>query len=233
MSQTPLTSRWRQVREKVNGLKTRERAMILFMALAVVYMVWDVVIFNPVAVAKAQVDKEVMSIEQSIAAMVSEEKAILSAVNADPDRDLKIQIAAQEQVLAQLNATLEELSLGLVPVDRLASILHDVLQKTGKLQLLNLRTLSVEAVTLQESAKTQNTSVATDLEPLVAGVYRHRVVLTVKGDFRELLDYLRVLESMHWRFYWDQLHFEEDQYPDATIKLHVYTLSTDEGLFGV
>ncbi len=232
MNNSPLLTYWRRYQEKVDALKTRERVLVLLMAFAVIYMVWDFLIFNPLAEAKSSIDKEVTAVEQKIGAMQTEEKAILSAVNADPDRDVKQRIVLLEQQLNQLNTTLEELSLGLVPVEKLTSILRDVLQSTGGLQLQSLRTLPVEAVALSSPASADDIADGED-EIATTGVYRHRVTLTVKGDFRELIDYLRALEAMHWRFYWDELLFEEDHYPDALIQLHVYTLSTDEGLFGV
>jgi MSHA biogenesis protein MshJ len=234
MTQSSLTAYWhqgwRQWQEKVDALKARERALVLLTALAVIYMIWDLLIFNPLAVANASVGKQVLAVEQKVNAMEQEEKAILSAVNADPDKDIKEQFSLLQQQLDELNTSLAELSLGLVPVEELSAILHDVLQRTGKLQLQNLRTLPVEEVALtankQSSADNQDPQIG-------AGVYKHRVALTVKGDFRELMTYLNALEKMNWRFYWEELNFVEDNYPDAMITLHVYTLSTDEGLFGV
>ena len=234
MSDSPLIKTWHHYREKVDGLKVRERVAVLLMALAVVYMLWDFVIFNPLATAKGKVDRQVAEAEQKIGAMASEEKAILAAVNADPDRDIKQHIATVEQQLDSLNKSLAELSVGLIPVEKLASILHDVLESTGKLQLQSLRTLPVEEVALARP-ETAAYEISEDdyTEEQHPGVYKHRVALTVKGNFRDLLVYLRTLENMHWRFYWDELHFNEANYPNAVITLHVYTLSTDEGLFGV
>ncbi len=229
MSQSPLLKSWYQYQKKVDALKPRERSLVLLMALAVVYMFWDFVIFNPLAVAKAEVDKQVLAVEQKISAMQQEEQAILLALSSDPDKDLREKIETAENKLEELNNSLEELSLGLIPVEELAIVLRDVLKNTKSLQLLSLKTLPVEAMSLSSSASV-NDSIE-DGES--AGVYKHRVALKVKGNFRELRQYLTALESMNWRFYWDELHFEENAYPDAIIKLHVYTLSTDEGLFGV
>lgn len=226
MSQSPLLKMWQQYQQKVDALKARERALVLLMVMAVIYMFWDFVIFNPLAVAKSTVDKQVIAVEQKISAMKQEEKAILLAVNSDPDRDIKQKIQAAEGKLDELNNSLEELSLGLIPVEELATVLRDVLKSTQSLELLSLRTLPVEAMAVGESASPEG-----DNEN--AGVYKHRVALKLKGNFRELRQYLVALESLNWRFYWDELHFEEHAYPDAVINLNVYTLSTDEGLFGV
>lgn len=227
MSESPLLARWHQWQSKVDGLKVRERALVLLTALAIVYMIWDIVIFNPLAVAKADVDEQVQNLNNKIAAMQQEEQAILSAVNADPDRDIKQQVAAAQDKLTSLNESLAELSLGLVPVEQLAIILRDVLRTTDSLELIKLRTLPVEAIAVTDA------DANSDGEEKRAGVYKHQVLLEVKGNYRELLVYLHTLESMNWRFYWEELHFAEERYPNAIIQLQVYTLSTDEGLFGV
>jgi MSHA biogenesis protein MshJ len=41
------------------------------------------------------------------------------------------------------------------------------------------------------------------------------------------------LERLPWRFYWQDLNYSVDHYPNAEVILRVYTLSSEEGLFGV
>lgn len=226
MSSFSLAQNWSQWREKVDALQQRERALVLLTILAVIYMLWDFVIFNPVAVANSKVDNTVQTIEKNIFSMEQEERAILSALDADPDQDIKQQIEEASQRLVELDQSLEELSLGLVPVEMLADILRDVLAETKTLELQALRTLPVEAMSVFDEGEGVHPEENT-------GVYKHQVQLTLKGNYRELLAYLKALEKMDWRFYWGELRYEEDTYPDAVISLQVYTLSTDEGLFGV
>ena len=228
MTLAALNNRWQLLAGKIDALTTRERVVVMVLSLAVIYMVWDFVIFNPLAVAKAKVDKDLTVVEQKINSMKQEEQAILIAVNADPDRELKQQVSLLENQITDLDQALAKLSLGLVPVNQLTEILYNVLQSTGQLQLQSLQTLPVEEIALRSETISEETNAVAG-----AGVFKHRVLLTVKGDYRQLLIYLRYLEQMDWRFYWDELRFIEDQYPNALIELKVYTLSTDEGLFGV
>ncbi|MEX1033877.1 MAG: hypothetical protein WDZ30_11000 [Cellvibrionaceae bacterium] len=219
-----MNERWQLMLNKIDALSLRERAMVLLSVLAVVYLLWDWLLFNPVAVAKANLDSDIASLEQRIAAMEQEETVLLQTLSADPDRDLKVQLADLENRLSTLDASLSELSVGLVPVDKLATILQEVLAQTGSLQLHNLRTLPVEELELAVKTKADADS---------AGVYKHAVAITVKGSYFQLLEYLKTLEAMSWRFYWDELRYQQEQYPNGLFELRVYTLSTDEGLFGV
>lgn len=222
-----MKARWQAWLDKIDALNTRERALVLLSALAVVYLIWDVVIFNPLAVAKSEVDTQLRTTVQHISAMEQEEAALLNAVNADPDRDLKEQLQQLQQTMESLDGKLSELSLALVPVDKLTAILEDVLKQTGALRLESLKTLPVEELKLSTKAG------AGDGEDPSAGVYKHSAELIVRGSFFDLVAYLQALEAMDWRFYWEALYFNQVNYPNAVITLKVYTLTTDEGLFGV
>lgn len=228
MSDSPLKQRWQDIQAKVDKLSMRERVLVLLGVIAIVYMIWDVVLFSPIADAKQKVDRDVAAMQQKIDALEDEEKTLLLALSADPDRELK-QVRDQLQLQVQeLDRELSELSAGLIPVEQLAAILQEVLTQTGVLKLQLLQTLPVEE--LQITAVNETTENSYNAS---AGVYKHTVALTVKGQYFQLLEYLKKLEAMNWRFYWDELRFERDEYPNGIIYLKVYTLSTDEGLLGV
>ena len=51
--------------------------------------------------------------------------------------------------------------------------------------------------------------------------------------FNQVVQFLVALERLPWRFYWQDLNYSVDHYPNAEVILRVYTLSSEEGLFGV
>lgn len=219
-----MKERWQAQLSKIDELSLRERGLVLLSVLAVSYLLWDFLVFSPVADAKAHVDVDIAAVEQRLDAMRQEESVLRQTLNADPDRGLKKQLTELQERTVVLDANLSELSVGLVPVNKLATILQDVLAQAGSLQLETLQTLPPEELRL---------TVKTDADAANAGVYKHAVAITVKGSYFQLLNYLKTLEAMNWRFYWDELHYEQDQYPSGLFEIKVYTLSTDEGLFGV
>jgi MSHA biogenesis protein MshJ len=215
---------WRTVADKIDALSLRERALVLLSVVAVLYLLWDFLLYQPVYQSRASVMTDLRTVEQRITAMEQEEAILIQTLGSEPDRDLKLHMADLENRMAALDANLSELSVGLVPVDKLAAILQDVLAKTETLQLQSLQTLPVEKLAL---------NVKTDADAASAGVYKHTVAITVKGSYFQVLDYLKKLEAMTWRFYWDELRYQQDNYPNGLFEIRVYTLSTDEGFFGV
>jgi len=58
------------------------------------------------------------------------------------------------------------------------------------------------------------------------GAERHGFELTVGGNYADLYSYLRYLERMP-RIYWGMADYNVREYPNAVLKLTVYTLSLD------
>ena len=64
-------------------------------------------------------------------------------------------------------------------------------------------------------------------------VYQHGIALEFRGDYFSTLRYLRLLEQLSDSFYWDSITFTQGDWPSATVRLQLHTLSTEEGFLGV
>lgn len=73
----------------------------------------------------------------------------------------------------------------------------------------------------------------TDGAARVPEVYQHGLEVVFQGDYHSTLRYLRKLEQLPWKFYWDEVTYEVLQYPKAQISVHIHTLSLDKGWIGV
>jgi len=59
-------------------------------------------------------------------------------------------------------------------------------------------------------------------------VFRHGVELTLAGSYLDLYAYLSALEGLQTQLYWGRAEMSVAEYPVATLKLTVYTLSFDQ-----
>jgi len=228
-----LQQRWHEMSEKVDALTLRERALVLFTALALVYLCWDFLLYNPVAAVNKDLNTELAENKLELNTLLQEEIVLQQTLNFDPDLKIKKEKSDIKEKIIEQDKSLSALSVGLVPVEQLASILQEVLNKTGRLQLQKMHTLPVEEIQIKKSVGSLPAQNDIDSSAQQAGIFKHSVGITIKGSYFELLKYLEELESMDWRFYWDELNFEQDSYPMGVFELKVYTLSTDEGYFGV
>ena len=64
-------------------------------------------------------------------------------------------------------------------------------------------------------------------------IYRHSVVLQMEGSYHDTLSYLKKLEQLPWRFFWQGVEIEASGYPNTLTTLDVYTRGFREGLVGV
>lgn len=208
--------------DRYDALSLRERGLVLVAVLVVIYFLWTSIVSLPVADARQAAAEEQQRLSQRISQMALEEAALHQAAAEDPEQMLRRERDALRMELADLDEQLAELSLGLVSVHQLASVLEQVLVEAKGLQLRRLQTLPVESLNLSAAGSST-----------VASVYKHGVLLAVSGSYFDVLAYLKNLESLGWRFYWEELRYEQEQYPTGLFELKVFTLSTEEGLLGV
>ncbi|MFV2057309.1 MAG: hypothetical protein ACC707_12630, partial [Thiohalomonadales bacterium] len=62
----------------------------------------------------------------------------------------------------------------------------------------------------------------------VPQVYKHGILLDMVGDYSSTLRYLKKLENLPWKFYWDAVRYEVTNYPKARIRILVNTISLDK-----
>ena len=63
-------------------------------------------------------------------------------------------------------------------------------------------------------------------------MHKHGVRLKLQGSFFSVLDFLRKLEQLEWKFFWDAVEFRVVDYPDATVEITVYTISMEPTWIG-
>lgn len=217
-----MAKRWQLIAQRFNALSLRERGLVLVAGMTIVYLLWNGAVAAPLGDSRQKLMEQQQLLTQSISTLALEEAAHLQTVAGDMEQALRHERDHLKSQLQGLDAELAELSLGLVSVHQLASVLEEVLVRADRLQLRRLQTLPVEPLTLSTSGQSEG-----------ADVYKHSVLLAVKGSYFDVLDYLKTLESLGWRFYWEELRFKQEQYPQGRFELRVFTLSTDEGLLGV
>lgn len=124
------------------------------------------------------------------------------------------QIEQLRQRLARLDGEVKGRLQSLVGPEQMAQLLLDILARENGLQLLQLQNRPAQAMAT----------------PTGGTLYRHGISLQLRGSYRQLLDYVRRLESLQGKLYWQDLDFELEQYPDALIRLDFFTLSDHKEL---
>ena len=218
----------KKIQERIDARIMRERLLIFFSMLAFIFMVWNFV--------QSSFDKEKEATRTQLDSLVTQRAAIEAQMAAtsqsllnNPNTIKTEQIQQLQTDIRNLEIQLQNVSNNLIKADQLPLALQEVLQKTEELTLLGVNTLPTQEL---QFVVAQGAAAPADGENN-AGVFQHSVELRVKGSFTQVLQLLISLERLPWRFYWQSLDYKVDQYPNAEVKLRVYTLSSEEGLLGV
>ena len=221
--------------EKYHGLSQRERLLVVATVVIALYLLVSLLIWGPMGERQAKDETELQSLDSKLVELNSQIDLYQNIATADPDADKKQQVASLKQQKKIIEDQLAAMSLGLVPAEELPRLLQQVLEKNIDLRLLSMETLPVTELSLQGQELRADDLVVADADGVAvdsaAGVFKHAVVLNLRGGFFELRNYLQKLEDLPWRLYWGTLSYQLNQYPNGDIRLQVYTLSTEEGAF--
>lgn len=209
---------------RFNKLALREQLLAVVAMAAILYFAVDFALLGPQYKktvqlrAQDQANKiELASISKTLAELDKP-----AAKQADPlarDRalleDLKKQIAEADAFLGQANAT----------TPQVGALVREMLGASPGLTLVSLKTLPVTPFYMPKTpAADKDKPAAKDAAPQTP-IYRHGVEVSVKGNYLALLPYLENLQKYPKRLFWSEAELKVSAYPDAVLRVVIYTLS--------
>ena len=204
------------IQERFELLSKREKQMVWVTLIAVIFGVADKLFISPALAKKEQLEKEIVNLQAQTLASENEAIQLEALRKQDPNSNNRKQLNALK---SQLNSLKQQLNSGdkkFVAANLMASVLRDMLNKHHQLSLVNLETLPVKPIT--ESTQS---------------VFQHGLTITFSGQYFDIHRYLKAIESLPWRFYWDRIDYQVKEYPLAEVTLQVYTLSFQEDWLGI
>jgi len=128
--------------------------------------------------------------------------------------------ASAEAELTALDAEFSDQTRALIAPERMPVVLRDVLARQSGLALVRLAALPSRPLVAPAPA-----GVATAVSG--PGVFVHSFEIVLSGDYLSVVDYLRSLESMPWKVYWNRIELRTEAYPRNQVRIVVATLSLE------
>ncbi len=128
---------------KVDGLSLRERALIFGAAAFLVVSLIDSLLLNPLLVKQKRLSDQVVQQQEKMKELQSQIAALLQAKQADANSPQRKRVRELRQQLDEGAAYLKARRDKLVPPEKMAELLEQMLNKNGRLQLVALNTLPV------------------------------------------------------------------------------------------
>ncbi len=214
---------------RFQALSLRERVLVSVMVLAVVAGLAEFSIFGPLRDQRA-FEKRAQADLQQRTEQLENELAQLQAWHSH--QNAGAELAGVEQKLAIIDGQIQQLSQRMVPPEQMTALLQQLLQRDHGMQVLSLEKLPLE--TAEPAA--DKTAAAETVMPRNKGsndgLYRHRLRVSLRGNYFDTLAYLQAMEALPWTVYWDRLDYQTDVWPNGVLTLEIATIGQEEGWLG-
>lgn len=201
----------------------RERILLLICLLVVLFFVWDAMVMNNLDRRKKSAQKRASQATVELVELAARQRVIEARKDFDPDQENRKQLQQLQIEVAKIQTQMEESVANLISPQEMPGLLKELLVQQQKLKLISLENQPAESLQI---------SAAVAEEQSAPVLYRHRLQLEFSGSYLATLAYLKKLENLPRQMVWEALEIETQQYPQARVRLQVYTLSLSKGWIG-
>jgi MSHA biogenesis protein MshJ len=138
----------------------------------------------------------------------------------DINQPIRNELAEFQQQQSRLDSRIAALTNSLVSPEHMVTVLEQLLKQDKRLRLISLQNLPQTDVDLGEEYA--------DVE-----LYKHGIQVKMIATYDSLVAYLKRLDSLPWKVYWQTLEYRVDEYPNGQLVLEIFTISTREDMLGV
>ena len=208
-----MKQQWQQLSARVVAMSLRERWLILLAGAALLLMPAYSLLLEPTWLAYQSQIARSQELATTIAQLQLENQSRQQALLLDPNQPVREQQLKLTQQLEELDAQLKDQTLDLIPAERMPGLLEQMLASSGRLRLISLTSLPPKPLLD---------------DPEQNLLFQHGIQLRLQGSYFDIFQYLRALEGLPEHFYWRRLNYQVEQYPQASIELELYTLSSSK-----
>jgi len=217
-----IQERMEKITTKIDGMSVRERALIFAAAAFALVSLINTMFLDPLLAQQKRMSSQVVQQQEKMKETQAQLTSLLAAKQADEHAPQRERIRQLRDQIAQGDAYLKKTQDRLVPPEKMANLLEQVLAKNSGLQLVSLDTLPV-ALFIEPKSDAASKAGGADKQ-----IYQHGVRMTVRGSYADLLKYMAALEKLPAQMFWGNAKLNVVRYPSSELTLTLYTLSLDK-----
>lgn len=224
--------------QKIDALSERERGILFVLCSIGVLLLGFTFWLEPQMKLRNNLLTQHQANRTQITLLQEEMQQRSAVLNRDPDIELRAKIEETKVRLLAMDQDLLSLQKNLVPAEKIDLLLAGILKRNKSLQLISLKSLPVvnlvattnvkDAVTTQVEAPQSTMSGNTVSIQNEHSIYKHEVELTLEGNYLDMLAYMQELEALPERVYWSRSSLQVLEYPKASLRLNLFTLSLEK-----
>jgi MSHA biogenesis protein MshJ len=218
---------WEKLALRFQARKPRERFMVFAAGAALIVLIVFEAAIDDTRQRQKAARLNIDRYQAEVAQLQKQNAEMSRLLAADPEVVERHRVDDLTRQLAAFDAELHGVQQTLVPPDKMARVLEELLKGESSVRLVRLRTLPAMALDAPEVAPVAAGVVPSG--PRIGNpVFKHGIELTLEGGYLHLVAYQAKLEKLPWRMFFARTHIDSTAYPRATMTLTVYTLSLEK-----
>jgi len=205
--------------DRLDAMSLRERVLIFLAAAVVIVAIADSALFDPISRRQKVNSQRIHQQEDEIHTMQGQVQAYAQARTGDDANAKRQRLEKRKLELAALDRELAGRRSELVPPERMAKMLHEIVKRNPDIELVSLRSLPASGLAQSLTAILGSGGLA---------LYRHGIEITVSGSYLKMLAYVGQLERLPAKIMWGNMELQAGAYPAVTLKITLYTLSPEK-----
>lgn len=230
-----MKQQWQNYSEKFSQLTSREQYLVLLSGVVAIFLISSYLFIDDKSAKITTFDKQSRAMKvgnQSLDFTINEFQAALTD---DPSKETVKQIAQLEAKLAKIDSQLVHLTTDLISPSEMREALLRLLKLEPGVSLLSFELIGAKPLLNLSSAQANSNAINTSLTAEQAGLnlYKHGIKIKLTGKYFQLRNYLRHLEQLTWKFFWQDFEFEVKEYPRSEVEITIYSLGLNKEFIGV
>jgi MSHA biogenesis protein MshJ len=214
-----MKEQWQKLASRFDALPERQRMLGMIGAIVVLLLLFYLLALESQLTARRRLTQQIAEARLSSSLLQQQLKG--QQIKGDPDAVRKAERDSLRNQLADIDRSMAEVQRGLVPAERTAKLLEEVLGRSRGLQLISLRTLPVQRFD-PRGTTAEGKGASKDAE---RQLYQHGFEITLQGSYADVHDYLARVEQLPWQMFWARLNVNTEEHPKLTVSLTVQTVS--------
>ena len=221
-----MKNQWLKLAARYDALQLRERRLVAVAILGGIVLIGYGLFVEP-ALKRTQLAESGLAEARVLISSSQAQSVAVQASSPNPDDSARAELDGLKSQLSELAGRLDLMENSLVPPQRMAGLLEEMIGRKTGLRLLALKTLPVAPLLDKKPGPDDAAKPVDKPANPSSGLFKHGVEIKLEGSYQELSAYLERLEQSKLKLLWSSVALSADKHPKLVLTLTVFTLSLD------
>jgi MSHA biogenesis protein MshJ len=230
-----MKEQWNNYSDKFLQLTSREQFLVLLTGLVAIFFIISYFFIDDKSAKVTSFDKQSRAMVTGNKTLNFSIEEYQRALEKDPNVTTVKQIEQLEGKLAKIDNQLVLLTTDLISPSEMREALLKLLELEPGVSLLSFELIGAKPLLnlVGDQSDDETSIIAPTSEQLGLNLYKHGIKIKLSGKYFQLRNYLRHLEQLSWKFFWQNFKFEVKEYPQGEVNITIYSLGLKKEFIGV